>query len=502
MIQSINSILIEAQRESHYLCDIIQNHNTVQASIRKELDGILGANVLKDMKDTLAMYSVYQLGAGFDLDRNSNDWTPSQWRAHQIKTLIDKEARFMFSIPPQITLKGKNDVETKGSEELLKAVLKKNNFNSKLVRGAKDCLVGKRLAIVVNFNSEYGINIDFIPSLGFVYETDIHDNDLLTKFIQFHMIKDTYDRKTSRVYKKKWEMVDGVCHVYEGIYDSVGMIQETLIEDLNTGLPFIPVAIVINDGLSGDVLGVSDVAELIESESVYAKLSNKDIDSLRKGTDQITYAIDADPRTTKGLSRAAGAFWDLATDPTKDDKTAQVGTLDNPMGYASALDQTLARIKTDMHAQLGVPDTSNRALQGVITSGKTMQAVYWDLKVRCDEKMLDWAGAFESMVQFIVEGAKLFPHIAKLYTKEHIQSVEATIINTYPILQDESEDKANGMMEVNHGIRSRKSYLKKWYNLTDEEVAQELKQVQLEKEMIEQETYPSEEVEEREGSDR
>lgn len=480
---------------NQFLFEQMQGYNLTRALINKELTGIFNTETLRDMQDIMKMYKIYFEGAEFNTDKSSNDWLPAQWHAKKIKSLIDKEARFMFSEPPDIRVKDlKADTSDNSrvnvNQQVIRTVLKKNRFTSKLVRGAKDCLIGKRIAIVVNFNEDTGIDVSFIPSLEFVYETDPADVDVITKFIQFYNVVVNEDKNQQRIYKKKWYMENGVCRVVEELYDGNANLLETLVEDTATNFTYIPVAIVINDGLSGDPFGVSEVESLIDSESWYNKLSNKDIDSLRKGTDQITYAIDADPRTTKGLSRAPGAFWDLATDPAKDGKIAQVGTLENPMSYASALDSTLQRLKADMNEQLDVPDTTGDALQGVITSGKTMQAIYWGLITRCNEKMLDWTPAFEGMAEYILDGCKLYPEIAKMYVDDPIvDDYMIEVENSYPILQDETEEKANDILEVNSKLMSRRTYMKKWRNLTDKDVDVELKQIMEESSMLEQENF-------------
>lgn len=488
-----------------YLFNQIKGYNITRSLINQELTGLFNTETLRDMQDILHMYKIYEEGASFTTDSSSGDYLPSTWHSKQIKSLIDKEARFLFSEPPDIRL---SDSETDtidnsriaANQQLLKIVLNNNRFSSKLVRAAKDCLIGKRIAIVVNFNEDTGIDISFVPSLEFIYETDPSDVDVVTKFIQFYSTVVNDKEAQQVIYKKKWYMQDGVCRVVEELYDGNANLIETLTEDQATEFTYIPVAIVINEGLTGDPFGVSDVACLEDTESYYSKLSNKDIDSLRKGTDQIAYTVDADPRTTKNLSRAPGAFWDLATDITKEGKTAQVGVLDNPMSYSSALDSTLNRLKGSMYSQLDIPDTNNEALQGIITSGKTMQAIYWGLMVRCNEKMLDWKPAFGKMVDAILEGAMLYPNIAKMYIDEPIvEGYFIEIENSYPILQDENEEKSNDMLEVSSKVRSKKSYMKKWFGMTDEEADAELNQIQLEQSMFEQENYaierPNPEVE-------
>lgn len=483
-----------------YLLRQIQGYNVTKALISTELSGIFGSSTLRDLNNILKMYKVYEEGCTFDMDMSSGDWLPSEWHSKQIKTLIDKEARFMFSVSPDITLRDAEATTSdtsriEANETLINTVFKDNNFKSKLVRGAKDCLIGKRIALAMNINENSGITLSFIPSMEFIYETDPTNVDRMTKFIQFYNTVINDDKTQQRIYKKKWYMQDGVCRVVEELYDGNANLVETIMPDTATRFSYIPVYVIVNDGLTGDPFGVSEVESLMDDESFYNKLSSKDIDSLRKGTDQIAYTIDADPRTTKGLSRAPGAFWDIATDITKEGKTAQVGTLDNPMSYSDALSATLQRLKNDMYSQVDVPDTTSEALQGIITSGKTMQAIYWGLITRCNEKMLDWIPAFEHMVESILEAGRQYPEIVSRYIDSPI--VDGYIIqieNNYPILQDETEEKATDILEVNAKTMSRKSYIKKWRGLTDDEIQSELEQIMLETSMFEQENYPAEET--------
>ena len=165
-----------------------------QSLIQQELHGIFGSETLRDMREIIALYNIYEEGAEFDMDSTTGDYVPADHRFKIIRSIIDKEARFLFSQPPTITLE---DVEgqTRGQDGkiinrlepnqlLIESVLQSNHFNSKLVRAAKDCLVGRRIAIAADF-SEAGIDISFMPSLEFVYETDPRDVDVITKFIRF-----------------------------------------------------------------------------------------------------------------------------------------------------------------------------------------------------------------------------------------------------------------------------------------------------------------------------
>ena len=474
-----------------------KNFAYTQSLIQQELHGVFGSETLRDLKEILVLYSIYEEGATFDPDSNSGDYTPAVHRFKIIKALIDKEARFLFSQPPVITLEDaeerKRDSEGKilnrlePNQLLVDSVLTANNFQSKLVRAAKDCLIGRRIAIAADF-SEKGIDISFMPSLEFIYETDPRDVDILTKFIRFYNVVVNDDKNQQRVYKKKWELnEEGYCVINEGLYDGYGQLVEEILTDVVTKFTFIPCWVIINGGLIGDPFGKSDVEEIIDDESWYSKLSSKDFDSLRKGTDQIVWTMDVNPKATQGLSRAAGSYWDLSSDPLSDaaGRSGQVGVLDNSMAYSPALDTTLNRIRANMFSQLDVPDTTSEALTGIISSGKTMKAIYWGLTVRCDEKMLDWLPALRSLVGCIIEGSKLYPEAKQVYMDgELVDGYLVSIENSYPILEDESEEKSTDMMEVQTQVMSRKTYMQKWRGLSEEDVADELSQIALEQSML------------------
>ena len=478
----------------------VKNFAFTQSMIQQELHGIFGSETLRDMKEILALYNIYEEGATFDIDSNNGDYVPAEHRFKIIRSIIDKEARFLFSQPPVITLKDTNSStrdkngqivnRLQANQDLVEAVLVANHFNSKLVRAAKDCLVGRRIAMAVDF-SDRGIDISFMPSLEFVYETDPRDVDVITKFIRFYSTVVNDDQEQQRIYKKKWELNDeGYCVISEGLYNGRGQLVEEIMPETVTPMPFIPCWVVINGGLIGDPFGRSDVEEIIDDESWYSKLASKDFDSLRKGTDQIVWTMDVNPKSTKNLSRAAGSFWDLSSDPLEESRTGQVGVLDNSMAYSPALDTTLNRIRANMYAQLDVPDTTSEALTGIISSGKTMKAIYWGLMVRCDEKLLDWVPALQSLITCIIEGSKLYPEAKRVYYDgELADGYIVNIENSYPILEDESEEKSTDMMEVSTQVLSRKSYMKKWRGLSDEDVEDELNQIALEQQMLAQDNY-------------
>jgi hypothetical protein len=471
--------------------------------ISSELEGLYGSTLLQEFNEIIGYYSVYEHGADFAKEKNT-DFTPSDLRFKETRRLINKEARFLFSKHPDVwvnvpydkeadddTTKQEAMQQTTTLQAYVDSVFASTNFFSKLLKAAKDCFIGKRVAYFVNFSeTREQVMIDFVPSLEFVFETDQTDTSKLTKIVTFYTIKESQNKNEQRIYKKKYWLDDnGACWLNEGIYNGAGDLIDEIQPDWKTRfVDMIPAGVIINDGLTGDLDGVSEVAELEDSESWFSRISNSDIDSERCGMSPVRWAMDVNPNTTKDLRISPGAFWDLASDPNAaDGVTGTVGMMEPSLGYTGAVNSTLSRIRSSMHEALDVPDVSPDALSGVVSSGKTLKAIYWGLIVRCDEKMLAWRPAIKHIVELIIEGAKLYPGSAKAYTKDRLPDVEyeTTVDNQYPLPDDEADEKQVDLAEVNAQTMSKMAYMKKWRNLTDTEAMQELKQIALEREMLE-----------------
>ena len=479
----------------------------------REIGGLYGSTLFSEIPELINYYDIYENGVEFETEGSKGDYIPSDLRYKSAASIIDKEARFMFSKPPEYWVDVPYDKSNK--EQMLKAgnqlqvlvnkVLAYNNFNSILLKAAKDCLIAKRVAYFVNFDEEKGsVRISFIPSLEFVYDTDESDPNLLTKIIAFYNVTDYRETRNQRIYKKKYWLQDGVCWINEGLYDGMGKLVEELIPDRPTKFTYIPAGVIVNDGLTGDLLGVSELDKLSHFEKWYSRMANADMDAERQGMNPVRYARDMNPGSTKNLSIGAGSFWDLVTDPAAPEGvTGEVGVLETSMGYTSALASTLGRIKSGMFETVDMPDVSPEALKGVVSSGKTLEAIYWGLIVRCEEKMLAWKPALKRILEIIIEGAKLYPGSVREIVEGNIPNVEYTVRvdNQYPLPGDEATEKQTDLSEVNFQTMSKKAYMKKWRNLTDDEADAELKQIALELSLMEGGSMPSEGEDPEEGGE-
>lgn len=467
--------------------------------ISQELTGLYGTHVLREMGEIIQYYDVYENGADFNSEGSNGDYEPTDLRIKQAASLINKEARFLFSKKPDLWVEPTfipGDTESaqvaKDNATIMQAyvdkVLEKNKFFSKLIKAAKDCFIGKRVALFVNFNEDtQKIQISFTPSLEFVYEVDGDDIDVLTKIVCFFTVYNSQNKTQQRIYKKKYWMEAGLCHIEEGVYDGTGKLVEEITPARPTKFTYIPAVVIRNDGLTGDLDGTSEIRELMDYEMWNSRMNSADIDAERKGMNSIKYTVDMNPSSTKGLSTAPGAFWDLSSDQNIDGAAPQIGSLEPSMGYSGALNTTLNRIKSAAYATLDIPDTSPDALQGVVTSGKALKALYWGLIVRCDEKMQEWRPALETLVKILIDGAHLYPGAIKNYSEDPIPDVpfEVRVDNQYSLPEDEVEEKQVDLAEVQAQTMSKKSYMRKWRNLTDEEADEELKQIALERQILE-----------------
>ena len=412
----------------------------------------------------------------------------------QATMLINRESRFMFSRTPDFNVVPRGNVDDLQEsdrakinvlQDFVNEVLKRNKIGKKLTKAIKDCLIGRRIAWVVNFNEQSGISIFFLKALNFYVEYDA-DGESITKFAYYVYTKKSQTVSNQRIFLKEYYYSDdGYCTIKERVYDGAG----SLIEDMGetkTDLNFIPCGVIINDGLIGEVEGRSDIEELEELEKSYNRQASKDIDAENGAMNPVKYLIDIDPFSTEKLTSGAGATWDLSSDVSKENAKTAVGVLAPPMTHVSAVEKTLERTKSAMHELVDVPDTSMDKMTGTITSGKGMTAVYWNLSVRCDEKMQTWIPELENIINVIIEGAFQYSKIASKYTLNILQSVNYTVnvIANYAIQSDEFEEKTSDMAEVNLNIMSRREYNKKWRKMTDRQTDEEIKRIVEESTMI------------------
>lgn len=450
----------------------------------------------KELLEIKQNYLDYKRGAEFYTEGSSGDYQPSDIRFKIAKTLIDKEARFMFSQTPDVFIQSVDTEETamkqvEQYQRLIDKVLKdkKNNFPRTLLQSAKDCFIGKRVACLVDFSEEDGIQTHFYNSLQFYYETE-YGSDRLTKFISFENVNQTKSTQERLYLVNRYEERNGIIYMSSILYNGLGVVQETVIPEHEIELDYIPAVVIVNDGTLEDKQGVSEIASLTEYESGYSRLGNGDIDSERKGMNPIRYTVDMNSQTTKNLSSGAGAYWDLKSEQNQNNVSPQVGTLAPSMNHTEPVKVTLDRLKTTMYNEIDMPNISEETMAGTITSGKALKALYYPLQVRCDEKLKTWKPAIEFIAEAIIDLAVLNKaEVISMYVLTSLDEVQYNIevMENYALAEDEEEEKNSDLAEIAANARSRKSYIKKWRRAefkTDAQIDDELMQIAIENNMF------------------
>lgn len=457
-------------------------------------------NLLAEMQEIYGYYKVYEEGSKFITEGTAGDYIASTLKYKLSYLLINKEARFLFAEKPDIFIVQNADSKKTTEQvkemlevyqEIINNVFDKNGFEDKLLKASKDCFIGKRVGCLINFNDENGITIKFYNALSFLYEFDTVDNNKLIKFVAYSVIKDRKNLSDKRIFRKKYTVEkDKGVYLEEQIFDGAANLISNVTPKRKIELDEIPAVVITNEGLSDDYLGESDLNQIDEFESYYSKLANGDIDSERKGMNPIKYTVNMDSTSTNNLSTSPGSYWDLMKDQNIEGSES-VGVLETSMNYSNALDTTLKRIRTTAYEMLEIPDVTLENMSGVITSGKALEAVYWGLMVRCKEKMKVWNPAIRRIVDIIIKGSLTYTNVIHFYTDDIPVPVDYTVdvSANFPLPKDEETQKAMDLSEVTNQTMSRKSYMKKWRELTDEQVEDELKQIAYEKQIFDEANF-------------
>lgn len=435
--------------------------------IERELGGLYGGRVLREMDELIALYEAYEgrLGAPGGPERVRSNW---------IKKLIKDEARFMAGRPPEIRIApsdGARAEEAAQIERWLGGVLAENRWQRILAQGVRDCLIGKRVALKLGGAPGGKLTVRFAPSLEFVYAADEEGLKKIVFFCQEG--PDALEKSRQRIWRQRYELLGGRCYLDEGVYDGYGRLVEERFRRRDTGLFFIPAQVIVNDGLSGDLSGESDVRELIENQRAYDKLRSDDLEALKYNMFPQKVFVDASQQSIDKVVIAPNAMIDLATDPAAGGRQASASVLEGSFPYDGRLENALNRIKGDMYELMSAPNAGPEQSRIWPASGQAMKALYWGMICRCEEKWAGWDDALKWMAKTLVE-------MARAYGAADLPKIDFTvkIEHLYPVTDDEEAERALDLREVAAGARSRLSYIGKWQPGAD--AAAELERAQAE----------------------
>lgn len=458
----------------------------LQTRVCQELGQEYGMQLWHDQQSIIRLYQFYD-GQGQDWAVPSGlDYRPNKTIVNHTKRLIGKVAGYMMGRAPEITLMPTGDGEDNARkvaelEQHIRDILEDNSWQKRLLQAGRDCFVGKRVALKVGVR-EGRVLLRFRPSVEFFHDVSADDAEKLSRIIFAFGMNQRKEPEHQRIWVQSWRMEDGRCLLTEGIYNGYGAAIGEELRDEDTGLDSLPAYVILNEGMTSDVLGDSDVEQLTAMQRDYNRMISDDQDALKFNMFPQTLVTDASEESIAAIKISPGALLDLQTDPAKPDAQAKVDKLETRFQYDARFTNSLSTLLDDMYTLMSCPRVTVEYLKAVGVSGKAMRAMYWDLQCRCEERWAEWDSALKWMVRQIVAQEKA----AGIHDWTGCRYA-VKIEHLYPIADDEDEERKLDMQEVAQQVRSRRSYMDKWQ--PDSDADEELKQMAVERQQLEEASY-------------
>ncbi len=458
----------------------------LQTRVCQELGQEYGMQLWRDQQEIIRLYAFYEGPGQMWPTSVGMDYTPNKTLVNHTKRLIGKVAGFMFGRSPEITLQPIGDEEANARrvaelEQHVRNILEANRWHKRLLDAGRDCFVGKRVALKVAARNGK-IIIRFRPSVEFFHDVTLDDEEQLSRIIFAYGMNECKEPENQRIWVQSWRMEQGHCLLREGVYNGYGTAMSEEIRDADTGLDSLPAYVILNEGMTSDVLGNSDVQQVEKLQNNYNRLVSDDMDALKFNMFPQTVFTDASEESMAAVKISPGALLDLQTDPAKPDAQAKVAKLESSFQYSQRYQQSKDDLLKDMYALESCPQVTEEYLKTAGISGKAIRAMYWDLQCRCEERWAEWDSALQWLVRQIVIQEKA-AGICDWTGCDFTIKIE----HLYPITDDEDEERKLDMQEVNAQVRSRRSYLDKWQ--PDADADGELRQMALERQQLEEASY-------------
>lgn len=487
----------------------------------------------KFKKELTEVELFYQYFDGFDVrDLNSDygqtwkineegiDYTPTREIRNFIRQLVKKQARFMMGKEPDLSfspIQNGQDEAAENKRILFDFILSKSKFWTKAANALVDATVGKRVLMLLVANENEQIDIQFYSMPQFTYTVDpknpsrllavdIVYQDERTKGMQteaqlWHHFR--YEMRSSSkesgvsqaledVEEECWltyALTDGEANqIYmteDGettikaslaklveIEDNLGNKVEVplkVLETAPTGLSQIPCRVILNEPLTNDIYGSSDVKELITIADNYNRTVSDMRDALKFKMFEQPVLIDASTASVKGMKIAPNALVDVKSDPASsigsggNSRQAKVATISGSFNFLPAAQYYLDEAKKAMYELMDqpLPEKVQNAPSGI-----AMQFLFYDLMSRCDSKWIEWDSAIEWLVEMLEEVLEKVNVDLGILPDNIISSYQTlttlVIDHKYPLPSDEASAKEIAMSEVQANVRSHQSYIEEF----------------------------------------
>lgn len=503
------------------LADALSGPLTKDPKFKRELEEVAKYYEFFDGFDTLDLNLDY--GQTWKIKEDSLDYTPTREVRNYARKLIKKQARFMMGNESLIsfnpTQEGDSALDVAEKKRILfDHILEQANFWSNAKKALIDATVGKRVLMTVLGNDGEGIKIRFYPMPQFTYIVDPRDSSRLlsvdivyqderTKGLEsgeqlwhhykYEMLSNADDESLTideaeqtcwltyaltngddeQLFVKKSNTgeegtVQLTTQVKEAniitIKDNLGNeveVPQIIQEKVDTELSQIPARVILNESLTGDIYGSSDIKDLITIADNYNRTVSDLRDALKFKMFEQPVVIDGDSKAIQGMKIAPNALVDMKTDPSLKmgqgaGRQAQVTTISGSFNFLPSVQYYLDEAKKAMYELMDQPLPEK--IQDA-PSGVAILFLFYDLMARCDEKWLEWDSAITWMVSMIEELLEKVNIVYPALTEDILNSWQLpttlSIKHEYPLPSNQVEKRQVAIQEVSANVRSHSSYI-------------------------------------------
>ena len=485
---------------------------------KKELEEVQLYYEHFDGFDVTDMNSDY--GQTWKIDEDKLDYKPTREIRNLIRQLVKKQSRFMMSQEPELVFNAVVEGREKQAEQkriLFDSILRQANFWPKAASALTDATVGKRVLMTVLGNEGESVDVRFYPMPQFSYTVDPKDSSKLLVVDIVYQDERTrgMDKEAQLWHHYRYEMKagdsesgitsaledkeeecwltyvltdgesnqiyiteDGGTTIKESsaklvdIEDNLGnkiQVPLALMESAPTGLSQIPARVILNEPLTNDVYGNSDVKDLITIADNMNRTISDLRDALRFRMFEQPVIIDGSTKSLQGMKIAPNAVIDLKTDTSTSigagggSKQASVTSISSNFNFLPSVQYYLDEAKRSMYELMDqpLPEKVQSAPSGI-----AMQFLFYDLMSRCDSKWVEWDSAIEwlvSMIEEILEKVSVAIEPLPEDLKSSWQEITTLTINhNYPLPADEQAKRQTAMQEVQTSVRSHQSYIEEF----------------------------------------
>lgn len=452
-------------------------------------------------------------------------WKPTREIRNHTKKLLNKQARFMFGVPPEITFKPYdkgNILKAEDKRSVVDRILEEQEFWHSTYKAFLDCTIGKRVLLAATVMPGEPIRFKYYNMTEFMYEMNPHDSSELESVTiaypdpQVHqtglpedeiwhrwryemrpntVLEDGFESSTGRE-RSAWcvyEVVDGLGNptfrplTSDEDANEMEIDQERLIvrDEFDTGFSRIPCRVITNEGLTGDVRGTSDVKNLVDEATSYNKTVSDFRDSLRFKMFEPKAFFDTDSDALTTMEYAPNAVLDLKSDLSlgQDGHPGRMESVSSTFNWAEPAEQYLHRLKKDMYEFMDQPLPEQIA---TVPSAKALGFLFYDLIGRCQVKWITgWDASIRWVIEMIEEACELYDLYPEMDARE-LMAVDTNIVikPNYPIPEDIEEKISTSIKEVEAKVKSRKTHIREFGDVEDEsgewqEILSELEEIEV-----------------------